>query len=133
KSDFGKGEFGGGGRDFDKDGPKGGGKGDFGKDGSKGGGRGGSSLAGWMLEDIQDLCDKFQIDDRLQRRLTERMESREDTFKEDMRSLTETLETARNPPGLLSVKMREMEDGTFVPKGGGKGDRGKGKSFNSRL
>lgn len=128
KSDFGKGEFGGG-RD------KGGGKGDFGKDGPKGGGRGGSSLAGWMLEDIQDLCDKFQIDDRLQRRLTERMESREDTFKEDMRSLTETLETARNPPGLLSVKMREMEDGTFVPKGGGKGgDRGKGKgSFNSRF
>ncbi|CAL1125713.1 unnamed protein product [Cladocopium goreaui] len=82
-----------------------------------------STLASWMIDDIKDLCERFNIDDRLERRVMERMESRQDTFREDIKSLGETLETARSPPGLLSVKLREMEDGTFVPKGG----KGKGK------
>ena len=52
-----------------------------------------------------------------------------------MKSLGETLETARNPGGLLSVKLREMEDGSFEPKGKGKGKEkgGKGKDSASEL
>lgn len=99
--------------------------------GDRGGDRGGKGKSGkgtpaWMMDGIRSLCDKFSLDERLQGRLEERMRSRESTFKEDMQSLSEILETARNPPGLLSVKLREMEDGTFAPKGRGKGEKGRG-------
>eukprot|EP00913_Durusdinium_trenchii_P015901 g14942.t2 len=141
EGDRGKGDRGGkggcfkcGGPHFARECPESGGKG-----GGGGGGGGGppSTLPSWMVEDIKDLCAKFNIDDRLERRMMERMESRQDTFKEemltgDLRSITETLETARNPPGLLSVKLREMEDGSFVAKGGkGKGKGGPGREFGS--
>mmetsp|Transcript_91937 Transcript_91937/g.256122 ORF Transcript_91937/g.256122 Transcript_91937/m.256122 type:complete len:1055 (-) Transcript_91937:12-3176(-) len=107
-------------------GDAGGGGGGRGGGGGFGKGGGGGRLSDWMMDDIRDFCDKYNLDDRLQRRLTDAMQSRDRTFKDDMRSLGEVLATARNPPGLLSVKLREMEDGTFVAKGGGRGcgDRG---------
>jgi len=64
----------------------------------------------------------------LNKRLTDAMSSRTSTFKEDMQCLKEVLQSARNPPGLLCVKLREMEDGTFQPKGGG---RGRGRDFGA--
>merc|ERR1711972_575367 len=41
---------------------------------------------------------------------------RQDTFEGDLLKLWERLEDAREPAGLLVVKMREMEEGTFVGK-----------------
>merc|ERR1719263_954345 len=44
------------------------------------------------------------------------MKGRQDTFVEDLQRLYDVLERAREPAGLLTVKMREMEDGTFIGK-----------------
>jgi len=72
---------------------------------------------GWMQSEIQALVDRFSLDDRIRCRLAESMSRRMGTFQEDMRTLWEVLETARNPPGLLSVKLNEMEAGSFMPRG----------------
>ena len=40
---------------------------------------------------------------------------------EDMATLRDIMSTARNPPGLLSVKLTEMEQGRFVARGAGDG------------
>lgn len=66
--------------------------------------------------DVQELCDHFHIEDRHLQRLNEIMKGRQDTFEGDMLKLWEKLEDAREPAGLLVVKMREMEEGTFVGK-----------------
>merc|ERR1712226_566975 len=44
------------------------------------------------------------------------MKGRQETFVEDLERLWDVLERAREPNGLLTVKMREMEDGTFIGK-----------------
>lgn len=66
--------------------------------------------------DVQELCDNFNFEERQARRLNEIMKGRQDTFEGDMMKLWEKLEEARNPTGLLVVKMREMEEGTFIGK-----------------
>lgn len=66
--------------------------------------------------DVMELCDHFHIEERHARRLNDIMKGRQDTFESDMLKLWEKLEDARHPPGLLVVKMREMEEGTFVGK-----------------
>jgi len=66
--------------------------------------------------DVQELCDHFHIEDRHLQRLNEIMKGRQDTFEGDMLKLWEKLEDAREPAGLLVVKMREMEEGTFIGK-----------------
>mmetsp|Transcript_47319 Transcript_47319/g.133472 ORF Transcript_47319/g.133472 Transcript_47319/m.133472 type:complete len:320 (-) Transcript_47319:57-1016(-) len=66
--------------------------------------------------DVQELCDHFHIEDRHLQRLNEIMKNRQDTFEGDMLKLWEKLEDAREPAGLLVVKMREMEEGTFIGK-----------------
>jgi hypothetical protein len=44
------------------------------------------------------------------------MRNRQETFEQDLQKLWEVLETARGPAGLLTVKMREMEEGSFIGK-----------------
>jgi len=66
--------------------------------------------------DVQELCEHFNIEDRHLQRLNEIMKNRKDTFEGDMLKLWEKLEDAREPAGLLVVKMREMEEGTFIGK-----------------
>eukprot|EP00913_Durusdinium_trenchii_P016847 g15837.t1 len=66
--------------------------------------------------DVQELCDYFHIEERHARRLNDIMKNREDTFVADMERLYDVLERANSPAGLLVVKMREMEEGTFVGK-----------------
>lgn len=66
--------------------------------------------------DVQELCDHFHIEDRHVHRLNEIMKNRQETFEGDMLKLWEKLEDAREPAGLLVVKMREMEEGTFIGK-----------------
>ncbi|CAE7743645.1 unnamed protein product, partial [Symbiodinium pilosum] len=66
--------------------------------------------------DVQELCDYFHIEERHARRLSDIMKNRQETFVEDMERLYDVLERANSPAGLLVVKMREMEEGTFVGK-----------------
>eukprot|EP00933_Yihiella_yeosuensis_P032039 TRINITY_DN25623_c1_g1_i1.p1 TRINITY_DN25623_c1_g1~~TRINITY_DN25623_c1_g1_i1.p1 ORF type:complete len:385 (-),score=117.60 TRINITY_DN25623_c1_g1_i1:59-1213(-) len=66
--------------------------------------------------DIQELCDYFNIEDRWVKRLNETMKKRQDTKQEDIEKLYETLERARSPTGLLTVKIGEMECGRFIGK-----------------
>merc|ERR1719436_62632 len=66
--------------------------------------------------DVQELCDHFHIEERHARRLSDIMKNRQETFVEDLERLYDVLERANSPAGLLVVKMREMEEGTFVGK-----------------
>merc|ERR1719267_18381 len=66
--------------------------------------------------DVQELGDYFNIEDRWVKRLNETMKKRQDTKAADIEKLYETLERARSPTGLLTVKIGEMESGRFVGK-----------------
>mmetsp|Transcript_21244 Transcript_21244/g.26202 ORF Transcript_21244/g.26202 Transcript_21244/m.26202 type:complete len:295 (+) Transcript_21244:32-916(+) len=66
--------------------------------------------------DVFELCDYFHIEERHARRLNDIMKNRQETFVADMERLYDVLERANSPAGLLVVKMREMEEGTFVGK-----------------
>ncbi len=79
------------------------------------------------------MCEKFGVkDERLRKRLLDVLRKerrRERLWDEDLRRLWAMLETARNPPGLLFVKVREVEDGIFrrfQPRDREGGDRGGG-------
>lgn len=80
--------------------------------------------------DVQELCDHFHIEDRHIVRLNALMKHRQETFEGDLLKLWEKLEEARSPPGLLVVKMREMEEGTFIGKNGDKELGKMAKKFN---
>lgn len=64
--------------------------------------------------DVQELADHFGLDERITKRLDDEMKNRQDTFEGDLIALWDILETARVPAGLLSVKIKEMQDGTFI-------------------
>eukprot|EP00929_Paragymnodinium_shiwhaense_P102646 TRINITY_DN6585_c0_g1_i1.p1 TRINITY_DN6585_c0_g1~~TRINITY_DN6585_c0_g1_i1.p1 ORF type:complete len:318 (+),score=64.03 TRINITY_DN6585_c0_g1_i1:156-1109(+) len=64
--------------------------------------------------EVQELADHFGLDERITRQLDTELRKRENTFAGDVQALYEILETARNPPGLLAVKIREMQEGTFI-------------------
>lgn len=66
--------------------------------------------------DVQDFCDKFQIEPKMARMLNDELHKRPDTWEGDLLSLYEILENARVPGGLLMVKIKEMQNGTFVGK-----------------
>merc|ERR1719428_2469182 len=76
--------------------------------------------------EIDRLCQRFNLDERIKGQLVDEMTKRTATFDDDMRRLNEIPETARNPPGLLSVKLREMREGTFGTYGAGGGGGGGG-------
>lgn len=75
------------------------------------------SLVGdWRPDIINDLCLRFGIHDPLRKRLHFFMMQRLETFLEDIESLLEDLTLARHPPGLLSAKLRQMEEMTFTAR-----------------
>jgi len=63
--------------------------------------------------EVTELAHKFKLDERITRDLDVQMKRRQGTFEDDMKALWEILEGARNPAGLLRVKIREMEEGSF--------------------
>eukprot|EP00929_Paragymnodinium_shiwhaense_P027880 TRINITY_DN16267_c0_g2_i1.p2 TRINITY_DN16267_c0_g2~~TRINITY_DN16267_c0_g2_i1.p2 ORF type:complete len:291 (-),score=46.49 TRINITY_DN16267_c0_g2_i1:113-985(-) len=66
--------------------------------------------------DVADLCDHYEIEDRIMLMLDATMKSRRETFEGDILGLWEALKTARSPAGLLCAKIRHMKEGTFVGK-----------------
>jgi len=74
-----------------------------------------------MDPDVSELGDYFQIEERWIKRLNETIAKRKDTKASDLAKLWEVLEqayqkTRKNPTGLLTVKIGEMESGQFVGK-----------------
>lgn len=71
------------------------------------------SVSQTIDSEVTELAHHFKLDDRITRDLDQQMKRRGATFDDDMKALWEILEGARNPAGLLRVKIREMEEGTF--------------------
>jgi len=69
-----------------------------------------------FLPEVEELAEHFGLDDRITKRLDDEIRKRTDTLDGDICALWEILESARNPPGLLAVKIQEMQEGTFVGK-----------------
>jgi len=80
------------------------------------------SSAATIDTEVTELAHHFKLDERITKDLDIQMKRRNATFEEDMKALYEILEGARNPAGLLRVKIREMEDGNF--RGTATPDRG---------
>jgi len=67
--------------------------------------------------DIQELAYTFGIDDGLTQRLNDIMiEERQRTWEQDLKRLYEILKDAHTPAALLNIKVKDMENGTFVGK-----------------
>ncbi|CAE7192895.1 CSN4, partial [Symbiodinium sp. KB8] len=66
---------------------------------------------------VEALCKKFNIEDKIVRRLDDVMRTREDSFEEDLKALYEVCETAKKPSGSLMVKIGELERGCFTGAG----------------
>lgn len=62
---------------------------------------------------VKELAKHFKLDDKITRDLNLSLHKRGSSFEEDMKALVEILKDARNPAGLLRVKIREMDEGTF--------------------
>merc|ERR1712194_875179 len=65
------------------------------------------------MKEIDALCEEYKLDVRSKSSLMQRMTKRLDTFEEDMATLFDVLKEARNPPGLLAVKLKQMDEGNF--------------------
>lgn len=78
----------------------------------------------WMAADIKDFADKHNIDDVMRIRLTTAMTKRYNTFREDMATLREHLRGVSSTKGILSLRLREMDSGTFITRGWSNTDTG---------
>eukprot|EP00933_Yihiella_yeosuensis_P076664 TRINITY_DN8653_c0_g1_i1.p1 TRINITY_DN8653_c0_g1~~TRINITY_DN8653_c0_g1_i1.p1 ORF type:complete len:327 (+),score=70.31 TRINITY_DN8653_c0_g1_i1:147-983(+) len=64
---------------------------------------------------VDELCKKFGVkEDKIIRRLSDVMMTREDTYEADMRALWQVCEQAQKPSGSLVVKIQELEQGRFT-------------------
>jgi len=63
--------------------------------------------------EVAELAEYHSLDERAAKALDEEMKKRKDTFEADMQALWVGLEGAKNPSGLLMVKLKDMRMGTF--------------------
>lgn len=66
-----------------------------------------------IAPEIAELSEYHGLDERATRALDEEMKKRRDSFEADMQALWVGLEGARNPSGLLMMKLKDMRMGTF--------------------
>merc|ERR1712194_799332 len=59
--------------------------------------------------------DKWELEDRFETRILGTLQRR-DTWMDDLEALGEEMPEARSPPGYVAAKLKEMEEGKFVPK-----------------
>mmetsp|Transcript_10455 Transcript_10455/g.29076 ORF Transcript_10455/g.29076 Transcript_10455/m.29076 type:complete len:284 (-) Transcript_10455:150-1001(-) len=69
-----------------------------------------------FLPEVDELAEHFGLDERITKRLDDEMRKRTESLDGDIAALWDVLEAARNPAGLLAVKIQEMQDGIFVGK-----------------
>lgn len=67
--------------------------------------------------EVEALCKKFAIEEKIVRRLDDVMRTREDSFETDLKALYEVCESAKKPSGSLMVKIGELERGCFTGAG----------------
>merc|ERR1719245_2529620 len=63
--------------------------------------------------EVAELSEYHGLDDRATKALDEEMKKRKETFEADMQALWVGLEGAKNPSGLLMIKLKDMRMGTF--------------------
>merc|ERR1712110_905305 len=63
--------------------------------------------------EIAEFAEHHGIDDRAAKALNEEMKKRTESFEQDMQALWIGLEGAKNPSGLLMIKIKDMRMGTF--------------------
>jgi len=74
----------------------------------------------WIDPKVAQLCRHFTIDERVRKKLHDVMQTRGDTFDDDIDKLWEVMESAANensnqkPLGVLLIKINEMSKGTFM-------------------
>lgn len=66
-----------------------------------------------IAPEVQELAEYHGLDERATRALDEEMKKRKESFEADMQALWVGLEGARNPSGLLMMKLKDMRMGTF--------------------
>lgn len=66
-----------------------------------------------IAPEIAEFAEYHGLDERATRAFDEEMKKRKDTFEADMQALWVGLEGARNPSGLLMMKLKDMRMGTF--------------------
>merc|ERR1719253_977217 len=66
-----------------------------------------------IAPEIAELAEYHGLDERATRALDEEMKKRHETFDADMQALWVGLEGARNPSGLLMMKLKDMRLGQF--------------------
>lgn len=66
-----------------------------------------------ICPEIAEFADHHGIDERATKALDDEMKKRADTFEADMEALWVGLEGARNPSGMLMIKIKDMRQGTF--------------------
>eukprot|EP00928_Gymnodinium_smaydae_P078944 TRINITY_DN62996_c0_g1_i1.p1 TRINITY_DN62996_c0_g1~~TRINITY_DN62996_c0_g1_i1.p1 ORF type:complete len:309 (+),score=51.55 TRINITY_DN62996_c0_g1_i1:44-928(+) len=64
--------------------------------------------------DVQEFAEHFGLDARITKDLDDELKKRPATWEGDLVALWDILENARNPAGLLRVKIGEMQANTFV-------------------
>mmetsp|Transcript_797 Transcript_797/g.2179 ORF Transcript_797/g.2179 Transcript_797/m.2179 type:complete len:286 (+) Transcript_797:71-928(+) len=69
-----------------------------------------------FLPEVEELAEHFGLDERITKRLDDEIRKRTASLDGDIAALWDVLEAARNPAGLLAVKIQEMQDGIFVGK-----------------
>lgn len=69
-----------------------------------------------MHPEVLALAQHCGLNEIMTKRLNTAMMLRYDSFEADMGALLDAIKTARNPAGLLTAKIKEMQWGTFVGK-----------------
>lgn len=62
---------------------------------------------------VAELAEYHSLDERATRALDEEMKKRRETFESDLQALWVGLEGAKNPSGMLMMKLKDMRMGTF--------------------
>merc|ERR1719188_1794758 len=66
-----------------------------------------------IAPEVTEFSDHFGLDERATKALDDEMKKRKDTFDADMQALWIGLEGAKNPSGLLMLKLKDMRMGQF--------------------
>ncbi|CAJ1342537.1 unnamed protein product [Effrenium voratum] len=65
---------------------------------------------GDLVAELRAFCHRFQIDERLQTKVMDALKKRKDEeWRQDLAELNRALSTARNPSGMLCVKLGDLD------------------------
>lgn len=84
--------------------------------GKKPGAKGALALpTGDLVSEVRSFCHRFNIDERLQMKVLDALKKRGEAWREDLADMNKALSSARNPSGMLCVKLQHI-DATQSPQ-----------------